>query len=198
MLDAALQESCDALRLDDEHSGDETDGGPPQVLGLACLADCVAAGLWSSASILGSLIVSADGPAVETHVLELLSAALQADQQYSRSAAICEQLLCRAEVTARVPDRWAFEPRLPAGNPNYRDCSAQLRLAQCNLAMGDAPAAMAALEAVPLDRRSGAAHMALGVLYRDLGLEDAAIDSFKETLYRHPGALDALRHLLEL
>ena len=188
---AQLEASCDTMQQEDEQSSIEDSA--PQVLSLESLADCVSAGLWSSSSILGSLILSADGSAVQTDVLELYSAALQAEQQYSRSATVCEQLLCRDEVTAR-----STETRLPHGCASYRDCSAQLRLAQCNLAMGENAAAMAALEAVALERRSAAAHMALGVLYRDAGLENAAIASFKETLARHPGALDALRHLLEL
>ena len=56
---AQLEASCDTMQQEDEQSSIEDSA--PQVLSLESLADCVSAGLWSSSSILGSLILSADG-----------------------------------------------------------------------------------------------------------------------------------------
>eukprot|EP00966_Prymnesium_polylepis_P155643 3595074-Prymnesium_polylepis.1 len=196
-----------------ELSEDERDlfGVVPELLTVGALEHLVDLGLWSSASLIGSLIVSTPGAAAPVRALELYSAALLAEQQYARSAAVCELMLHRDEVRDEVRQTGsantssfhstdgnaAAGPRRVQGRGSYRS-AVQLRRAQCCVAMGDPASGMAGLEAVPEEERGAAASMALGNLYRRAGLDAAAVRCFRSVLESAPSALDAARQLLEL
>ncbi|KAH8051971.1 hypothetical protein JL722_10416 [Aureococcus anophagefferens] len=148
--------------------------------------------LWSSAEILGSLLLSSSRG---EQGLELYGDALFGKGEYKRAQAYYRQAIQRRRV-AQGARRGGYGASSAA--EDEAEARLKFREARCCVALDEVGAAINTLEAIPAQWRGARAHVTLGRLYKNTGLKRNAIASFEAALAANPLCLEAVEPLAQL
>ena len=125
--------------------------------------------LWSSAEILGSLLLSSSRG---EQGLELYGDALFGKGEYKRAQAYYRQAIQRRRV-AQGARRGGYGASSAA--EDEAEARLKFREARCCVALDEVGAAINTLEAIPAQWRGARAHVTLGRLYKNTGLKRNAV-----------------------
>ena len=173
-------------------------------------AEVLAQGLLIEAPATTATLSSRDAPLVgagsAAQTLMLLAEALARGSHHRRALAVYKQalqLLNRTSPSLLASSSSSSSPSsasASAADPAVATTLRTLHVAvgHCHEKLGDARAALDALERVPFPDRDVALHLRMGRLHRDLGQSRQAISAYDEAWRQNPFALEAARALIDL
>merc|ERR1712166_905717 len=143
-------------------------------------------GMHKSAEMLGTFLLSSqvDGSPGKLNSLEAFGGLMMKTKEYRRALKYLNEAL-----TARRSSR--------ANRLQSADALLRLKIAQCQVEIGETKQALDTLEAIPARQRTPTANMLLGKLSQH-GADRAAVTAYKEVLRVNPWAVEAVIALQEL
>ncbi|GAB4851250.1 Anaphase-promoting complex subunit 7 [Ancistrocladus abbreviatus] len=170
-------------------------------------------GLYSSAQLLGSFLVSSSAvnaetnPNVKAENLVLLGDALFREREYRRAIHIYKQALQHHKIIPKQntpTTRSSLSTSNRSPSPSSTNISAinenevKFKIASCHCQLNESKAAIVEMEGISSKSRSLPMHLMMGKLYRNSRHNRAAVACYKECLRHCPYILEAITALAEL